>query len=172
MNISIKPAMLIALTLGVSVALSAEALKDGSVPLSKNYTHWTVFLKDVQRPDVKQVRELYVNSVGAKAKEGDAFPLGTTIVMENHEAVPGADSKLTPGAIVRIYVMHKIKGTPEGVPDGLQNGSWVYGSFTADGKPAVDDFQKCRACHLPLASKDYVQRYDDYFKARSANIKP
>jgi hemoglobin len=168
MSINIKPVTLIAMALGMSAALGAEALKDGTVPLPKNYTHWATFLKDVQRPDAKQVRELYVNSVGAKAKEGGVFPVGTTFVMENHEAVPGATGAATPGAIVRIFVMQKIKGTPEGVPDGLQNGSWVYGSFTADGKPAADDFQKCRACHLPVASKDFVQRYDEYFKARAA----
>ena len=168
---NIRLATLIVGAFGMTVALAADAINDGSVPLPKHYTHWAVFLKDVQRPDAKQVRELYVNSAGAKAKEGDPFPVGTTFVMENHEATPGANGELTSGSIVRIFVMRKIKGTPEGVPDGLQNGSWIYGSFTADGKPAADDYQKCRGCHVPLASKDFVQRYDEYFKTRAAGTK-
>jgi hypothetical protein len=44
-----------------------------------------------------------VNSAGAKAKEGDPFPVGTTFVMENHEATPGANGELTSGSIVRIF---------------------------------------------------------------------
>ncbi len=169
---NIRLATFVVGALGMTVALAADAIHDGGIPLPKHYAHWAVFLKDVQRPDAKQVRELYVNSVGAKAKEGDPFPVGTTFVMENHEAASGANGELTSGPIVRIFVMRKIKGTPEGVPEGLQNGSWIYGSFTADGKPAADDYQKCRACHLPLASKDFVQRYDEYFKTRAAGSKP
>jgi hemoglobin len=157
--------------LGITVAVAAEGIKDGSIALPKNYTHWAVFLKDVQRPDAKQVRELYVNSIGIKAQEGKPFPVGTVFVMENHEATAGTNGELTAGSIARIFVMRKIKGTPVDVPDGFQNGSWVYGSFTADGKPTSDDYQKCRGCHLPLASKDFVQRYDEYFKTRAASNK-
>ena len=162
---------LIAGVLGISAASATDALKDGELALPKHYTHWAVFLKDVQRPDVQQVRELYVNSVGAKAKPGKPFPVGTIFVMENHQATASASGAATPGAIARIFVMQKIKGTPAEVPEGLQNGSWVYASFTADGKPAADDYTKCRACHLPQAQKDFVQRYDDYFKAHEASGK-
>jgi hemoglobin len=38
----------------------------------------------------------------------------------------------------------------------------------ADAKTkAPDDLATCRACHLPLADKDYVFRYDEYFQKRA-----
>jgi hypothetical protein len=53
---NIRLATLIVGAFGMTVALAADAINDGSVPLPKHYTHWAVFLKDVQRPDAKQVR--------------------------------------------------------------------------------------------------------------------
>ncbi len=56
--------------------------KDGELALPGAYKSWPKFLSEVQRPDVKQVRELYINSVGAKSSRGQAFPSGTMMVME------------------------------------------------------------------------------------------
>ena len=62
---------------------SAPKYEDGDVPLPKNYKDWPKFLSAVQRPDAKQVREIYVNPTGSKAQPGPPFPNDTLFVMEN-----------------------------------------------------------------------------------------
>ena len=149
--------------------------KDGEAAVPADYKSWPKMLSAVQRPDVKQVREMYIDPKGNQTKAGDAFPYGTVMVMENYAAVTkpdgtpetGPDGKLVKGAIVRIFVMEKAKGAGQDVPEALRNGEWVYASFAADGKRTEDPFAPCRACHLPLGEKkDFVQRYDEYFAKR------
>jgi hemoglobin len=53
------------------------------------------------------------------------------------------------------------------VPDNLKNGSWIFSAFESDGKPLAEAFAKCRACHAPLAQKDFVHQYDEYFGKRA-----
>ena len=53
------------------------------------------------------------------------------------------------------------------MPDNLKTGNWVYSAYGPDGKPLAEDFTKCRACHAPLAQKDFVHRYDEYFEKRT-----
>ena len=50
--------------------------------------------------------------------------------------------------------------------NGLAQGRGVL-QWYADGKPTGDTYQACRGCHLPLAQKDFVQRYDEYFEKRA-----
>ncbi len=80
--------------------------KDGTLALPGNYMVWQKFLSDVQRPDVKQVRELFINPVGAKTAAGQNFPNGT--VMELYKAKmageapeTGADGKLVKGDLAK-----------------------------------------------------------------------
>jgi len=154
--------------MGAAAAFAAnEAPQDGALAFPKDYPYWATFLRNVQRPDVQQVRELYVSPIGTRAKSGEPFPTGTIFVMENHQALPSPTGSPNPGPIAKIFVMQKVDGKPAGVPEGLQNGSWVYGSFSADGKAIAENYQACRGCHLPLAQKDFVQRYDEYFEKRA-----
>ena len=44
--------------------------------------------------------------------------------------------------------------------------SSAYAAYDATSKPLMEDFTKCRACHMPLAQKDFVHRYDEYFDKR------
>ncbi len=153
-----------------------KVTKDGELPLPADYKTWPKFLSEVQRPDAKQVREIYVNPVGAKATPGKPFPDGTIFVMENFAAKQapdgtlekGPDGKLVKAQLIRIFVMGKGQGWGESVATELRNGDWMYSAFLVDGKPSGDPFAACRACHLPLASKDYVHRYDEYFQKRPA----
>jgi hypothetical protein len=62
--------------------------------------------------------------------------------------------------------MEKQEGWGQAVPDNLKNGTWVFAAYGSDGKPLAEDFTTCRACHAPLAQKDFVHRYDE-FCARS-----
>lgn len=154
-----------------------EKFSDGELPLPDRYKSWPKFLSDVQRPDAKQVREIYINPVGHSTTMGDSFPNGTITVMEIYKAreaangtpLKGADGKLVKGELLKIGVMGKGSGWGENVnPPELKNGDWVYSMYMADGKTkAPDDYATCRACHLPLTDKDYVFRYDEYFQKRA-----
>jgi hemoglobin len=161
---------------GVSCAMMQMGApsKDGEVALPADYKTWPKFLSEVQRPDAKQVRELYVNSAGAKASQGQPLPNGTVFVMELYKAKlkadgtpeTGADGKLVKGDLAKVFVMGKDEGWGAGAPEGLKNGDWLYAAYGTDGKPLAEDFTKCRACHLPLVQKDFVHRYDEYFEKR------
>lgn len=149
--------------------------KDGELAFPADYKTWPKFLSEVQRPDAKQVRELFINPVGAKANAGQPFPNGTAMVMELYKVkmngeVPetGPDGRLSKGDLAKIFVMAKGDGWGQEVPDHLKNGNWVFSAFGPDGKPIAEDFTKCRACHAPLAAKDFVHRYDEYFEKRGA----
>jgi hemoglobin len=146
----------------------AVKYKDSEQPIPADYKSWPKFLSEVQRPDAKQVREIYVNPLGHRTQKGQPFPNGTVFVMENYAAKPGADSKLAKGDLLRVFVMGKGEGWGETAPQGLRNGDWVYASYGADGKMTADPIAPCRACHLPLTAKDFVHRYDEYFDKRSA----
>ena len=84
----------------------AVKYKDAELPLPAEYKSWPKFVVDVQRPDAKQVRDIYVNSVGNATLRGSTFPNGTLFVMELYKAAEtsegalqkGLDGKLVKGA--------------------------------------------------------------------------
>lgn len=147
----------------------AVVYKDSEQPIPEGYKNWPKFLSEIQRPDAKQVREIYINPLGHRTAKGQPFPNGTIMVMENYAAAPGAGGKLAKGNLLRVFVMGKGDGWGASAPQGLRNGDWVYASYGADGKMTADPIAPCRACHLPLtAAKDFVHRYDEYFEKRGA----
>jgi hemoglobin len=149
---------------------------DGEVAPPPEYRSWPRFLSSIDRADVAQVREIYVNPVGASARRGRPFPDGTIFVMEIYQARPHADGapafdpsgRFVKGPLQKLFVMAKGEGWGEAVaPARLRNGDWVYSSFLPDGRtPSEDDLAACRGCHLPLAKQDFVHRYDEYFSTR------
>jgi hypothetical protein len=176
--IKIGPALALLLILagcGVTQMFNSPKYEDGEVPLPKNYKDWPKFLSAVQRPDAKQVREIYINPTGSRTHPGQPFANGTMFVMENYAAelhgdgspAQGRDGKLVKGNLVRVFVMSKNEGNGTKVASELKNGDWVYTSYDAAGNKTADPLNACRTCHLPLAGKDYVQRYDEYFATRS-----
>ena len=151
-------------------------LKDGELAVPANYRGWAKYLSAVQRPDAKQVREIYMNPTGASGTVAAGFPNGTLFVMENYAAAAnadgtlqqGADGKLVKGALLRVFVMGKNAGWGASAPESLKNGDWIYAAYLADGAKAPESTATCRACHLPLANKDFVHRYDEHFTGKSA----
>ena len=152
-------------------------VKDGEQTIPADYKSWPKFLSAVQRPDAKQVREIYMNTTAKSATAAGGFPDGTVFVMENYAAKAkpdgtleiGADGKLVKGDLLRVFVMGKNKGWGEDVnPPELRNGKWIYTSFLADGQKGPESLATCRACHLPLVSKDFVHRYDEYFQQKGS----
>jgi Cytochrome P460 len=153
-------------------------LKDGELAVPANYRSWPKFLSAVQRPDAKQVREIYMNTAAGSGTAANGFPNGTVFVMENFAAAEnpdgtlklGADGKLVKAALLRVFVMGKNEGWGASAPEGLKNGDWIYAAYLASGEKAADSTIACRACHLPLtASKDFVHRYDEYFSKAGAS---
>lgn len=150
-------------------------LKDGEPALPVAYRNGPKFLSEIQRPDIKQVRELFINAVGAATKAGQPFPNGTVMVMELYKVkldgetpVIGPDGKLMKGDLAKIFVMEKGEGWGQEVPENLRTGHWVFAAYGPDGKALSEDFSKCRGCHAPLTMKDFVPRYDEYFEKRVA----
>lgn len=146
-------------------------LKDGELAIPADYKSWPKFLSAVQRPDAKQVREIYMIPAAKVATPGSGFPNGTVFVMENYAAAAnpdgslkqGPDGKLVKADLLRVFVMGKNSGWGKSAPEGLQNGDWIYAAYMPGGEKAADSTLTCRACHLPLVSKDFVHRYDEYF---------
>lgn len=149
--------------------------RDGQLPLPPDYRTWSPFLHEVQRPDNRQVRDIYVNAAGQAAVAGSAFPYGTVLVMENHKAVvdasgaPARDGsgRLVKGDLAAIFVMGKGRGWGSEVPAGLATGEWIFAAYQPDGRHADTDLSACRSCHAPLGTKDFIHRYDEYFASRS-----
>lgn len=154
-------------------AAAMKPLNDGEIPLPASYKAWPKFLTDIQRPDIKQIRDIYVNPTGYQAKAGQPFGNGTLFVMENWAVKEDAgkpvmvDGKLVKDRLLRVFVMAKGPGFGAAVPAELRTGDWVYTSYDPAGAKTADAIAACRACHVPLTSKDFVFRYDEYFTARS-----
>ena len=99
------------------------------------------------------------------------FGNGTVLVMENYAAranpdgtlATGPDGKLVKGELLRVFVMGKGAGWGQATAAPLRNGNWVYASYLANGQKGPEDLATCRACHLPVANKDFVHRYDEHF---------
>lgn len=149
---------------------TASVPKDGELALPGEYKSWPVFLKEVQKPD--GIRDLYVNPVGARTAQGQMFPNGTQFVMEIYSATKAADGsvekdaagKLVKARLAKVFVMGKGEGWGQYVPDDIKTGAWVCAAYGPDGQPLKANFAECRACHVPLAQKDFVHRYDEYFE--------
>jgi len=149
-------------------------LEDGELQAPADYKTWPKFLSAVQRPDARQVREIYMNPVAGDATAAGGFPDGTVFVMENYAAKArvdgtletGFDGKLVKGELLRVFVMGKNPGWGARVAGPLRNGNWVYAAWLPNGRKAPDDTDTCRACHLPVSGKDFVHRYDEHFESR------
>ena len=151
-----------------------SVVKDGEMAVPADYKSWPKFLSAVQRPDAKQVREIYMNPVARDASAATGFADGTVFVMENYAARAradgtldsGPDGKLVKGDLLRVFVMGKNAGWGNDVAEPLRNGNWVYAAWLPSGQKAPEDTNTCRACHLPHAGKDFVHRYDEHFASR------
>jgi hemoglobin len=152
-------------------------LKDGELAIPANYRNWPKFLSAVQRPDAKQVREIYMNPAATAATAATGFPNGTVFVMENYAAAANpdgslrqsADGKLVKGDLLRVFVMGKNAGWGQSAPEGLKNGDWIYAGWLPNGEKSPEATTTCRTCHLPLVGKDFVHRYDEFFAKTAAH---
>lgn len=154
-------------------------LVDGQQPIPADYKSWPKFLSAVQRPDAKQVREIYMNAAAAKAVRGQPIPQGAIYVMENYAAAAnedgslqkGPDGHLVKGKLLAVFLMEKNEGWGQAVEEPLRTGNWIYTAYTGAGEKSPVDLNTCRACHIPLgAGKDWVHRYDQYFDQKKSAL--
>lgn len=156
------------------VAFPNESRRDGELELPVGYRAWPVKLLAVERPDLKQVRDIYINSQGSRSTR--PFPYGTVLVMELYSVRVGSDGKpvrdaagkLEKGALTKIFVMGKGFGWGEQVPPELRTGEWVYANYEPEGRPAAGDLSACRSCHARFKDRDFVARADEYEARRNA----
>lgn len=177
-----KKKMWSAIAIGVVIAGCSQmgppppipALNDGQLSLPADYKGWTRFLTAVQREDVKQVRDIYMNADAGKGSAERGFPEGSTFVMENWavklgadgKPVRGADGKLVKDKLAAVFVMGKNPGWGTDVPEAQKTGDWIYTAFKGNGELNGEArYETCRGCHAPLKDKDFVFRYDEHFAA-------
>jgi hemoglobin len=81
--------------------------------------------------------------------------------------VKASDGRLVKDDLAKVFVMGKAEGAGASAKPELRTGDWVYSAFLPDLTTASPDaIDGCRSCHLPLADKDFVHRYDEYFAGR------
>jgi len=124
-----------------------------------------VFLGRVDRPDVKQVREVFssIDTIKA-AKPGQMLPSGSVLTMDIYatkldgkgEPLKDEAGRLVKDKLTAVFVMEKRAGWGAEYSEALRNGEWEYARFTADGRPGPADTTACFQCHKPKADQDYV----------------
>lgn len=157
---------------------ATPAPRDGELAMPGNYQSWPVFMHGIQKNAVKQIRDIYVNTHGTQAKAGGAFPNGTVFVMDIYSVKLNADDtpfldangKMVKDKLSKVFLMAKGENWGASVPAALKNGDWIYTAYEGSGTRGSADASSCRACHLPLADKDFVFHYDAYFKQRAATL--
>lgn len=179
--------LLISLLIGISAAgislagpydievrpSAAPAMRDGDLKLPADYKSWPVYLLDVQRPELKQIRDIYINTQGLKSSR--PFAYGTTMVMELHSVKTGADGKPEPDAygklqkqgLSKVFVMGKGAGWGQEVPPEQRTGEWVFAAYDASGNSLGKDMSACRGCHVPLKDMDFVAKVPEFEAARA-----
>jgi plastocyanin len=123
----------------------------------------------VDRPDIKQYRELYASPgvldavrAGKPISSGAAITMVQWSVHQNANGVParGSDGRFIKKDILAQFVMEKRSGWGAGYPDSLRNGEWEYAVFLPNGdfnpKP---DYKSCFECHKPHAKMDFVMTH-------------
>ena len=153
----------------VSLTVAVRAGGD-KVTFPENYAKGVLYTT-VDRPDVKQYRELYTTAeVIAAVKAGKAIPSGTVFTMVNFKAklnAAGEPEKDANGRFIKtdevagIAVMEKRTGWGAEYPDDMRNGEWEYQAFKAD--KTVNDkanLKACFTCHKPLDKQDFVFSFD------------
>jgi hypothetical protein len=129
-----------------------------------------VLYATIDRPDLKQYRELYASQAAIDAaKKGQPLPDGTVLTLVQYTALltaagepqKDANGRFIKGRLVATVVMEKRAGWGAEYVPQYRNGEWEYQAFTPDRK--VNDKANlfgCFNCHKPLDKQDFVFSYD------------
>lgn len=134
-----------------------------------NYQSTYTLYFSMDRPDVRQVRDIYANDKAASTKPGEAYPYGSIFVMETWSIKlddaknPIFDDKgrYQKDQLTTIFVQRKEPGF--GVEyEAARSGEWEYVAYRPDRSYAVTSRNSaaCALCHLQQAgaAKDYIFR--------------
>jgi len=129
----------------------------------------------LDQPDIKELREGYINPEALKAvRPGQPLPSGTVLslptfkalVNDKGELVRDPNGRLVRGRLDRIVVMEKRTGWGVEYPDNLRNGEWEYARFRPDGtRDPQADIKGCFECHKPESARDFVFTIAELVKA-------
>jgi len=136
----------------------------------------THVLYDVlDQPDIKEIREAYVNPEALKnVRPGQPLPSGTVLslptfkaqVNDKGELVRDPNGRLVRGPLDRIVVMEKRTGWGVEYPEDLRNGEWEYARFRPDGnRDQQANIRGCFECHKPESERDFVFTFSQLVKA-------
>lgn len=165
-----KPTLVLSAVSVVLLFASPTPAGPEKVAFPSNYKSQVLYTT-VDRPDTKQVRDIYASPQAVKAaKSGQPLPNRTVITMEVYRAKvneKGEPSKDAQGRFIKedlfgIFVMEKRNGWGTEYGDDLRNGEWDYARFAPDRKlhqPA--DSKPCLQCHKPYDKQDFVITYQE-----------
>lgn len=152
---------------GLSAA--REPTPGDKVAFPQDFAKGTLYTT-VDRPDIKQYRELFANAEAIAAlKAGNELPSGTVLTLVQYKAQLDAagnprkdgNGRFIKGDVAGYAVMEKRTGWGAEHAPEIRNGAWEYQAFTAD--KAVNEkaeLGKCFACHKPLEKQDFVFSLD------------
>jgi hypothetical protein len=131
----------------------------------------------LDQPDIKELREAYINPEAFKALQaGQPLPYGTILSLptfkavldDKGELVKDPNGRLVRGRLDRVVVMEKQRGWGTEYPEDLRNGEWEYARFLGDGRRDPNaNIKGCFECHKPEASRDFVFTLTELLKARA-----
>ncbi len=118
------------------------------------------------RPDIKQVRDIYASAEAVRAaKAGQPLPWGTVLTIVLFKAkvdatgglVRDRNGRLVKGELDGIGVMEKRKGWGAEYTERVRNGEWEYAQFMPDGaRNEKADIEACLECHKRKDGQDFV----------------
>ena len=127
------------------------------------------------RPDVKEVRDIYASVEAARtAKAGQPLPSQTVLTMvffkakvdEKGALVKDPNGRLVKGELDRIGVMEKQTGWGTEYGDDIRNGDWEYAVFRPDGtRNEKVNTKACFECHKPKSGQDFVITFPELERA-------
>ena len=156
--------LLLAAAGGILFVTAGQAGGD-NVVFPENYAKGVLYTT-LDRPDIKQYRELYATPEAVEAvKAGKPIPSGTVLTLVQYKALltaagdpqKDANGRFIKGPVAGYAVMEMREGWGADYPEEVRNGEWEYQAFKAD--KTVNDkanLTNCFTCHKPHAAKDFV----------------
>lgn len=144
----------------------------------RGYTSGVLYAT-VDRPDVKQVRDLFAPAEAIEAiRSGRPMADGTVLTLLLYAAKtdrvgnpsPDARGRLIKNGFLGYSVMEKRQGQSGAPSPDLRNGDWSYQSFTSNKTVNANaHLSDCYQCHLSRSRQDYVFS-DDKMRAHTAAL--
>jgi hypothetical protein len=164
-GVTAAAAIVAALAAAVSVRAGNE-----KIAFPNDYAKGIVY-KSEDRPDNKQVRELFITREAVEAvRRGAPLPSGTVITSVRYAArldAQGDPAKDANGHFIKTdqilgyTVKEKRAGWGTEYPEETRNGEWEYRVFRADKTVNPDTkYDGCFGCHKSQESQDYLFTYD------------